>query len=1234
MNQKNVIRIRPLILSLAVCSLALLVIPAQSLSAGQTGYASKPLSAAHRSLIRLLGENPAAFRAFPGPELEVQARYQAPARGTIQKNFIPHPKRLYAAPSPEDRALILKSLERALKARPVSPDGRDLPLLGELNRLAGRSEYSAPALASDLDKTPEPNAAEIEPNDNWVEAQSISYGDLVSGTSTPNEDLDLFKFEAQAGDFVRIEVLPQESKGWVIALLFDPDSNNVSSGFYGIKELDSSPQDSRLAPIRWPGGNLIGASLKTAGSYYIIVSSLPPDIVFLDNISGAENASGSSSEEFSYTLSLQNLPTRTVTGRVTDDRGEAVAGAELVAWSVEGLGGVRAVSGEDGSFSLALPEGEYSVSITSPPKSRYPDNQISEMFRVGDTGAKLEFVLRSGVIFSGRTSDDRGNSAPYVGLSLVDSKNQLYLWTNSDEEGFFSVTLFPGTYDIYLYPDQNYPAQPMIRGVKISQDTEYKVVLDSGSLVSGLVLAPDGSPLGSVSLAFYGETDSRWACSDENGAFRIALSKGSYWIDVYLNMNLLIPDQMVGPLAVENDMNYDIQLASGGILRGSVIDSQGHPVQGAGVNLWPVQTDQEVPDSVIVYIDPDRTIKDNSSAGGAESSFRYLPWPRTIYCTTDENGRWQAAVMPGEYVVEVYAPAEYPQQQMKAGAYKVEKGAEIEVPQVTLESGVLFSGRVSLPDGSPLAFGSFQINPGIQDRSYSETGDKDGTDTAVIMPWIGYWVPTGEDGFFQIRVMPGVYSLFFDGRPGSDGFPAQTVDNVSLESDLELNITLQAGYLLSGRVTNPDGSPLEGSWLNFYAPDGRWQGSSSSGPDGKYELRLVKGEYYVLVSPTQGYFPDSTRLVLALDSDMTFDIALIPGVRVHGRVTDRAGQGVADAVVHLFPNSRADDKVHILPVETEKMILEFLRSPAADPANKESTGTAQAFTGSISPDSQTVSVQDGPNRLLEITGLTPKEIASWTWWPEQDFYAWTDRAGNWEMLVKPGIYDIYASATSSSRGVFTSIFIQAVDCTKECEINLFLGDAEILVNGSVEDPDGNLVPGTLVSLFDPKTGDHVSAYTDERGAFEFRLPAGSYELYAGDTASQENAAVTGELALDSDRTLQIRLGEGIISGGDSQADEPSALPRAFALGQNSPNPFNPSTTITYSVSEPGQVRLTVYDLRGRNVVTLIDRYHEAGTYNVQWDGRDSKGGKLSSGVYFYRMNAGAFTRVRKMVLLK
>jgi hypothetical protein len=90
-----------------------------------------------------------------------------------------------------------------------------------------------------------------------------------------------------------------------------------------------------------------------------------------------------------------------------------------------------------------------------------------------------------------------------------------------------------------------------------------------------------------------------------------------------------------------------------------------------------------------------------------------------------------------------------------------------------------------------------------------------------------------------------------------------------------------------------------------------------------------------------------------------------------------------------------------------------------------------------------------------------------------------------------------------------------------------------------------------------------------------------------------------------------------------------------ALGHNFPNPFNPSTAIRYTVPSPGgKVKLTVYDLSGRKVRTLVEASKGPGEYLVTWHGLDDENRELGSGVYFYRLEVGETRLERKMVLLK
>ena len=94
------------------------------------------------------------------------------------------------------------------------------------------------------------------------------------------------------------------------------------------------------------------------------------------------------------------------------------------------------------------------------------------------------------------------------------------------------------------------------------------------------------------------------------------------------------------------------------------------------------------------------------------------------------------------------------------------------------------------------------------------------------------------------------------------------------------------------------------------------------------------------------------------------------------------------------------------------------------------------------------------------------------------------------------------------------------------------------------------------------------------------------------------------------------------------------LPTAFSLADNFPNPFNPATTIQYALPYAADVQLTVYNVLGQPVRTLLAEHQNAGRYVVEWNATDDSGHSLSAGIYFYRLQAGEFHEVKKMLLLK
>lgn len=161
-------------------------------------------------------------------------------------------------------------------------------------------------------------------------------------------------------------------------------------------------------------------------------------------------------------------------------------------------------------------------------------------------------------------------------------------------------------------------------------------------------------------------------------------------------------------------------------------------------------------------------------------------------------------------------------------------------------------------------------------------------------------------------------------------------------------------------------------------------------------------------------------------------------------------------------------------------------------------------------------------------------------------------------------------------------------------------------------------------------GTNSSTYTEsysfngwDCGSYQFTLSVDVTDANGSDNASKTVTAWNS-------------CGGAIAAPGESPV---LVLPTEFSIGQNYPNPFNPETEISFALPEPSSVRVTVSDMLGREIMTLVDREYSAGYQKVTWKGTDGSGNKVGSGVYFYRIVATGqsgkqFAKVMKMLLTK
>jgi WD40 repeat protein len=170
----------------------------------------------------------------------------------------------------------------------------------------------------------------------------------------------------------------------------------------------------------------------------------------------------------------------------------------------------------------------------------------------------------------------------------------------------------------------------------------------------------------------------------------------------------------------------------------------------------------------------------------------------------------------------------------------------------------------------------------------------------------------------------------------------------------------------------------------------------------------------------------------------------------------------------------------------------------------------------------------------------------------------------------------------------------------------------------------------VTSYEDGLAGFNVVRSTAVEGPYE-TVNAHLLPATGGESEAQYTCEDPGALL---NRTYYYKLQAVANDALEELGPFPVVFRAAFALEQNAPNPFNPTTRIRFTLPEDGHANLTIYDVAGRRVRTLVDDKRRANHYDVVWDGRDHKGQTVASGVYFYRLVAGRHEKTLKMLLLK
>ena len=194
--------------------------------------------------------------------------------------------------------------------------------------------------------------------------------------------------------------------------------------------------------------------------------------------------------------------------------------------------------------------------------------------------------------------------------------------------------------------------------------------------------------------------------------------------------------------------------------------------------------------------------------------------------------------------------------------------------------------------------------------------------------------------------------------------------------------------------------------------------------------------------------------------------------------------------------------------------------------------------------------------------------------------------------------------------------------SKQSDVFLLLGQT-----------DAPVLPENWISLTQPV--EIIPSSEDIAIQLSWQITPGIYEaskigLYEWNATTQSWEFLNSRW--NGSSLMAPKSGSGIVAV--FYNPDQKAVPESFALRQNYPNPFNPSTSIAYDLPEDARVSIVVYNILGAKVSELVDKAQPAGSYVVQWNGKNDRGVSVASGIYFYRIKAGGFIKTRKMLLLK
>jgi len=592
---------------------------------------------------------------------------------------------------------------------------------------------------------------------------------------------------------------------------------------------------------------------------------------------------------------------------------------------------------------------------------------------------------------------------------------------------------------------------------------------------------------------------------------------------------------------------------------------------------------------------------------------------------TDVLGFYQVCVLPGVYHVS-YAPPPGTHLLGKR-LYNVELFSSFDL-DVTLDFGIVAYGTITDSNGAPV--GGVDI-----DADRISTGER-------------VFTPNDNSGFltgnYWIVLPPDSYRFRFQPPAGTRWIGYQ-VDSIGVFSDINLDVTLNEGWLLDGRVTDNLGQGLNNISIDLrdqITGNKIYVANDKTDSTGYYSVAVASGFYNLRFKPLT-----ESRLVgviidsLTISSDTTIDQVMTEGVLCSFTVKDSLDNLIEQADID-FIQENTGIKLYLPYDKTDSNGTTFVAVfpdtyiVRVDPPVGSLLDRFEVFGVVIQsdtsfnvvlPEIQTVNlsgniVNSSNDGLLNIEIILADTLTSISFDISDNI---TDSLGFFNFEVPRGSFDILFTPPRGSR--YRGLILEDITISIDTIWSDVVLDTGLIFRAGVYNSMGLPIENAEFVFTSSSTNEVIYTphdSTDLSGLAEMTIPSGTYTVRLippiGSSYSEE---FINNFDISIDTSAEYFL-----------TDASGLLPDKFILKNNYPNPFNQSTLIPYILFESSLVEVDIFNVLGQKVTSINRGVQPPGHYTIVWQGTDSRGTAVVSGVYYYLFKTSFSKKTGSMTLIK